>query len=531
MSREPVRHITNDFILVDFVDHLVPSALIAARLEIENAQATEVAYELFVTFLHADDRITRATEEVEWQRGWDALQEPLAVDLADAMQEVSVETVGTDKIAFGVGNVGIDDYWIAREPVETGSRLRDGFCVRAEGHGVRQACRSTQALDSKAQAHHQGTCLVEDGVRRRGRCGEHYTIEILAEGCAERKAKQSPKGMAKIEQRYLAAGAGCMITKLDKILHYPLETILFCEQATIFAGIGIPMTSEVRYPARAAKWNQRFGKPREALLVVIHAMTDYNCRFCRALRFESETDNFFSITGGECIFHSNALPGLHPRMVNFDIRESLHMQRQFLLAYYRHFSYHDGVFSCKPSERGMISVIILTSRTVRRTRAIGRRIGAGAPSGGILAFRGDLGAGKTTMTKGIAEGLGIEQTIASPTYTLISEYQGRLRLVHMDAYRLFDEDEFAATGGIELLGTPGTLCVVEWSERISGVLPKETQYVSITVEDDGTRLIMLEGSWIEMIPWRPFSIPHEPRHPAEMQEPSQFQASYKEQQP
>ena len=153
-----------------------------------------------------------------------------------------------------------------------------------------------------------------------------------------------------------------------------------------------------------------------------------------------------------------------------------------------------------------MSLIILSSPNVRRTIAIGRAIGRTAPSGSIIAFRGDLGAGKTTLAKGVAQGLGIMEPIISPTYTIIAEYQGRLHLVHIDAYRLLDEDEFVQTGGEELLGLPGSLSLIEWSERVAKILPKETQYITMVVEEGGSRIIMIEGNWIENIDWRRFVI-------------------------
>ena len=156
---------------------------------------------------------------------------------------------------------------------------------------------------------------------------------------------------------------------------------------------------------------------------------------------------------------------------------------------------------------GGLSLIILSSPNVRRTIAIGRAIGRTAPSGSIIAFRGDFGAGKTTLAKGVAQGLGITEPIISPTFTIIAEYQGRLHLVHIDAYRLLDEDEFVQTGGEELLGLPGSLSLIEWSERIAGILPKETQYITMVVKEDGSRIVMIEGDWIENIDWRRFVIP------------------------
>jgi len=111
----------------------------------------------------------------------------------------------------------------------------------------------------------------------------------------------------------------------------------------------------------------------------------------------------------------------------------------------------------KVQHKGGSVLIFLSSPHVHRTLAVGRAIGHAAPDGTVISFRGDIGAGKTTLAKGIAEGLGIAEPVISPTYTIISEYYGRLHLVHIDAYRLSGEDEFLQTGGEELLGAPGTL--------------------------------------------------------------------------
>lgn len=128
---------------------------------------------------------------------------------------------------------------------------------------------------------------------------------------------------------------------------------------------------------------------------------------------------------------------------------------------------------------------------------MGEQIGRKAPGGAVVAFRGDLGAGKTTFSKGIARGLGVEDEVTSPTYTIVSEYSGRLRLVHIDAYRLGGELDFQEVGGRELLGEPGSLCLVEWSERIETALGPDAVIVDIAVEADGARSIRLFGDWLE----------------------------------
>ena len=137
------------------------------------------------------------------------------------------------------------------------------------------------------------------------------------------------------------------------------------------------------------------------------------------------------------------------------------------------------------------------SRNSEETFALGKRIGEKAPGGSVIAFRGDLGAGKTVLSKGIAAGLGIEEEVTSPTYTIISEYRGRLALYHIDAYRLGGEADFAEIGGFELLGSPGSLCLIEWSERLPAIA--EAAVIDILVEEDGSRRINLAGSWLEEI--------------------------------
>jgi len=107
----------------------------------------------------------------------------------------------------------------------------------------------------------------------------------------------------------------------------------------------------------------------------------------------------------------------------------------------------------------------------------------------------------------VAQGLGIFESIVSPTYTIISEYFGRLRLIHIDAYRLSNREEFAQIGGFDLLGLKGALTLIEWSERIPDALPEECQYITLTVEENGDRLLILEGSWIENLALSRFLIP------------------------
>ena len=107
------------------------------------------------------------------------------------------------------------------------------------------------------------------------------------------------------------------------------------------------------------------------------------------------------------------------------------------------------------------------SNSVVETIALGEAIGRGAVGGEIIALVGELGTGKTHLIKGIARGLGVAQNeaVTSPTFTLINEYEGRLNLYHIDAYRLDSAKQLEALGFDELYG-PGNVIVVEWADRV-----------------------------------------------------------------
>lgn len=107
-----------------------------------------------------------------------------------------------------------------------------------------------------------------------------------------------------------------------------------------------------------------------------------------------------------------------------------------------------------------------------QTRSIGHAIGRFAQPGTLLALRGELGAGKTQLAKGVAEGLGITSVVNSPTFVLMNEHVGRLRLYHIDAYRLGDPEEAAAAGLFDEREVDG-LTVIEWADRLEGWLPLE----------------------------------------------------------
>jgi tRNA threonylcarbamoyladenosine biosynthesis protein TsaE len=134
------------------------------------------------------------------------------------------------------------------------------------------------------------------------------------------------------------------------------------------------------------------------------------------------------------------------------------------------------------------SLAEIVSSSPEDTAALGASIARRLGPGSVVALRGGLGAGKTCLTRGIARELGIDETITSPTYTIVSEYQGRLPLYHIDAYRLAGDEDFENLGGAELLSGEG-VSVIEWSERIPGSLPEHTIFVDITISGGSRRII------------------------------------------
>ena len=126
------------------------------------------------------------------------------------------------------------------------------------------------------------------------------------------------------------------------------------------------------------------------------------------------------------------------------------------------------------------------------TIQLGKEIGSRLNPGDIIALKGNLAAGKTTITKGIAFSLDIKDVITSPTYTLISEYYGKMPLYHMDMYRIDSIEEFEMLGVDEMLFGSG-VTVIEWSERIEEYLPEKHIVVNIQRQEDGRRDVIIEG--------------------------------------
>ena len=134
----------------------------------------------------------------------------------------------------------------------------------------------------------------------------------------------------------------------------------------------------------------------------------------------------------------------------------------------------------------------LSSHSIARTQAIGRALGRLLEPGDVIALVGQLGAGKTCLTRGIAEGVGANPDIVtSPTFVLINEYQGFIPLYHFDAYRLRSADDMHALGCEEYFDGNGA-CLIEWADRVEECLPDEHLRVTIEVSGPAERTIRFE---------------------------------------
>lgn len=132
------------------------------------------------------------------------------------------------------------------------------------------------------------------------------------------------------------------------------------------------------------------------------------------------------------------------------------------------------------------------TRSPEETELLGEKLARNLPPGTILAYRGDLGAGKTAFTRGLAKGLGYKDAVTSPTYTIVNEYLGgRLPLFHFDMYRLRSAEDLFDIGWDDYLERKG-ICAVEWSENVAEAMENP---ITVTIEKLGQteRRITVEG--------------------------------------
>ena len=136
------------------------------------------------------------------------------------------------------------------------------------------------------------------------------------------------------------------------------------------------------------------------------------------------------------------------------------------------------------------SELVLVSNDAAATRALGGRLASVARPGDLVCLLGELGAGKTQLAKGFAAGLGVTDVVASPTFVLMAEYEGRLPLFHLDLYRLDDAGDALAGGLLDDRQVAGVV-LVEWAERLGAALPAARLEVAISGTADEPRSLAL----------------------------------------
>ena len=137
--------------------------------------------------------------------------------------------------------------------------------------------------------------------------------------------------------------------------------------------------------------------------------------------------------------------------------------------------------------------MIFTTNSPAESEALGAALAAKLMPGTVIAYRGDLGAGKTAFTRGLARGLGCTDLVTSPTYTIVNEYCGSHAVFHFDMYRIEDEEDLYAIGFEDYLAREGYI-FIEWSENVKGALPSPHVTLSITRTDDACgRRIEIRG--------------------------------------
>ena len=141
----------------------------------------------------------------------------------------------------------------------------------------------------------------------------------------------------------------------------------------------------------------------------------------------------------------------------------------------------------------MESVRKITTQSPEETIDAAKKLGSMLHAGDIIAYKGGLGAGKTTFTRGLAIGLGLGDNVFSPTFALVNEYKGKnISLYHFDMYRISGEDDLESTGFYDY-PFEDNIVAVEWSENIADFLPENTIYITISRIDDDTREIIIEN--------------------------------------
>lgn len=142
----------------------------------------------------------------------------------------------------------------------------------------------------------------------------------------------------------------------------------------------------------------------------------------------------------------------------------------------------------------MVGSIEFLSHSREETIEFAEKFGKTIPSGAVLCFFGDLAAGKTTFIKGLSKGFGEvpEEEVCSPTFVILNIYEGKKTIYHFDLYRLTGPEAFLSLGFDQYLGDEGISCI-EWSEKISAILPQNVYKVTLSTVGEGLRLISIRS--------------------------------------
>ncbi len=136
--------------------------------------------------------------------------------------------------------------------------------------------------------------------------------------------------------------------------------------------------------------------------------------------------------------------------------------------------------------------LTLTSHSENETEALGKALMGLLTEGAVVALRGELGAGKTCLVRGMAAAIGAEAAVSSPTFTMVNEYEGTPKIYHLDLYRIVESREVMDLGYEDLFDAPDGICVIEWAERAEKLLPQKR--LDITLEHAGktTRTLRIQ---------------------------------------
>ena len=137
--------------------------------------------------------------------------------------------------------------------------------------------------------------------------------------------------------------------------------------------------------------------------------------------------------------------------------------------------------------------MIYYTNSDKETEAVGEQFGRTVKDGTVVAMYGDLGAGKTAFVRGMARGMGIDERVSSPTFTIVNEYLGDRTLIHFDMYRLGSADELFDIGWEDYIAR-GAVCAVEWSENVEEAFYGDEIILTIEKTSDTSRKITIEGA-------------------------------------